>query len=138
MKTVLCPFCHQPAKLTIRTSRYRRRDRVLAVDVKTWECPQECVGPGGETPFRFEDPPLMVENDRVARDAWRDRFGEDMPAAGRPGRKTDEPRSVRVQLLFTESEERAIDAIRGDLPRSEYLRREVLRGLRRRRQAQAG
>jgi hypothetical protein len=110
---------------------------VLAIDAKTWECSRECVGPDGSRPFRFEDPPLMVVNDQAARDAWKERFGVEMPAAGRPGRKTDEPRNVRVQLLFTESEERTIDALRGEVPRSEFLRLEILRGLRRRRSAQA-
>ena len=138
MRTTPCPYCNRPAVLATRTSRYRRGDRVLAVEAKNWECASGCAGPNGEQPFRFEDPLLMVENDRVARGAWLDRFHEEMPPTGRPGRKTEEPRNVRVQVLFTSSEEEAIDAVRGDLPRSEFLRREVLRGLRKRKQAQAG
>jgi hypothetical protein len=100
---------------------------VLAVDVQHWQCDHGCLDEDGDAPFRFEDPPLMRANDEAIRAAWQKRFGEALPPTGRPGRKATEPREVRVQVMLTASELAAIDRDRGELPRSAYIRRRVLR-----------
>lgn len=126
-KAVNCPFCERPAKLVTRKSRYRRGDRLVSVSTQHWECQNGCAGPDGGVPFQFEDPALLRGNDRAARKAWREYYGEEMPAALRPGPKPREARSHRIQVMLTESERQLLDRRRGDLSRSEYLRR-VLRG----------
>jgi hypothetical protein len=124
-----CPYCHTPARLGTRISRYRRGDRVLPVEVQHWECPAGCLAEDAQGPFRFEDPALLRANDEAARQAWMERFAEPMPPSGRPGRKPKEKRTVRVQVMLTPSEAQSIDHARGDLDRSEYLRRRVLRAV---------
>ncbi|MFH1465097.1 MAG: hypothetical protein ABIO70_11995 [Pseudomonadota bacterium] len=128
MNAPCCPYCGAVARLGTRISRYRRGERVLAVEVRHWECPAGCLAEDGQSPLHFEDPPLLRANDEEARRAWLERFGGPMPPSGRPGRKPRERRSVRVQVLVTPSEAEAIDRARGELDRSEYIRRRVLAG----------
>jgi hypothetical protein len=122
----LCPYCGQPSRLDGRVTQVRRGDRVLSVSVKHWQCDLGCVEEDGTTPFRFEDPALMRGNDEAIRAAWLARFGEQLPRAGRPGRKPKEARQVRVQVMLTASELAQIDKERGSSTRSEYMRRRVL------------
>jgi hypothetical protein len=92
--------------------------------MENWACVTGCPDPNGD-PFEFEDVDLMRKNGDKARVLWLERFGEPMPASKPPGRKPDERRQVRVPLLLTESEADALDRERGDVPRSEYIRRRL-------------
>ena len=119
---VLCPACNEPADLVSRPASYRRGSDVLNVDVLRWQCTSGCAVPGSGEPYRFADPQLMRLNDSNARKRWRQQFGEEMPPAGRPGRKPSEPRDRRVPILLTRSELELLDSVRGDLSRSAVLR----------------
>ncbi len=118
----LCPFCSSQAHLSTRESRYRRGARVVSVQTQHWECPADCEGPDGARPFRFQDPALLRSNDERAEVAWREKFGQEMPASGRPGRKTAARRLAPIQVRLTPSERDELDRQRGALPVSAYVR----------------
>jgi len=59
-------------------------------------------------------------------------YGEELPPSGRPGRKTDNPRTERVAVLLTPEELDRVDAKRGGRSRSEFLREVIQDGLKRR------
>jgi hypothetical protein len=122
LKPANCPFCNAAAQLVEHVTRYRRGDRVLAVDTWTWECVSGCAGPdGGEAPFRFSEPRLMKLTDERAAAAWLERFGEPMPPSRR-GQRRGQRRTVRVPVMLTPAEAERLDRIRGDASRSEFLR----------------
>ena len=54
--------------------------------------------------MEFLDAQLMAANDAALAQAWREKYDEDVPATGRPGRKTDAPRTERVAVLLTPDE----------------------------------
>lgn len=84
---------------------------------------ERCVDPfTGATPHRFSDHALGPWIEAQADAAWRARFGEDLPPSERP---TTEPRQVRVPVLLTAREAALLDELRGELSRSEFLRREI-------------
>ena len=118
-----CPFCGKPAERGKRTAHFRRGARTVSVEVRHWECPGGCVGSDGEQVFRFEDAILMAENTEAARAAWREKYGEAMPAPRRPGRRTTEKRTERVAIALSPSEKAALLArsTRGAL--NEHIRR---------------
>ncbi len=62
--------------------------------------------------------------------AWREKYGEEIPATGRPGRKTETPLTERVAVLLTPEELGRVDARRGRRSRSEFLREVISKGLR--------
>lgn len=124
--TAACPFCNQPARLVMRPARVRRGDRVLPVELETWECSAGCTGPEGESPFRFVDRPLGRRNDEAAREAWESTFGEPMPEARRPGRKPPEKRDVPVHVMLTHTEVEELDRLRGEVSRSQFIRERTL------------
>ena len=72
----------------------------------------------------FADAGLMELNERLSAEAWQARFSESLPPSER-GRKTDSPRLVRVPVLLTEPEARELDEARGEMSRSEFLRRSL-------------
>ena len=120
-----CSGCGTPARLVARLTRIRRRDQILAFDSWSWECPGDCADPfTGEHPFRFADPPLLRWEDEQARELWEQRFGRPMPPSER-GRHPGPHRTVRVPLMLTPAEAAKLDAARGDLSRSEYLRQHL-------------
>ena len=53
---------------------------------------------------------------------WEARFGEPMPPSARR-RRREPPRTERVPVMLTRAELERLDARRGGLTRSEYLRR---------------
>jgi hypothetical protein len=121
-----CPFCEQPALQAKAVIRYRRGHRVLAVETVQWQCPSGCAGPEGESPFVFADLATMKRNEEAAQRAWQERFGEPMPAPRRSGRPTEQPHTERLQVRMTPAELDVLDAARGELSRSEYVRRLIL------------
>ena len=125
LQAVACAGCGALARLVPRVRRVHRGERVLAVEGWTWECPGECGDPfTGERPFRFSDASLQDwEHGRIG-EAWLARFGEALPASER-GRRPHPRRSVRVPLMLTPAEAARLDEIRGELTRSEYLRRSL-------------
>lgn len=125
-----CPYCGAPATLVERTFRVRRGERVLPVATWIWQCPATCVDEEtGVAPFRFSDPELVRVHDREVREAWRERFGEDLPPSER-GRRTTARRRHRFQILLSDAEWSEIDRRRGTESRAAYVRR-VLFGERR-------
>lgn len=122
----LCPYCQTPAHLVSQLFRVRRGQRVLPVDLWTWECASGCPDPDqGLPPFRFADPPLMRVCDELLRAAWQARYGEQLPPSERRARRNREARDVRVPVLLTRSEMEALDAARGSSSRSDFLRRAI-------------
>lgn len=122
MKPPSCPGCDKPAVETRITIRYRRGDRVLPVEVQQWRCPNGCAGPSGEVPYVFADLATMKRNEAIASAQWKLRFGEEMPSPRRAGRPTSDPHSARLQVRLSKAELEALDATRGDLSRSEFVR----------------
>jgi hypothetical protein len=90
-----------------------------------WECPTGCPDPAdGNVPYQFTTFELMSWEEARARDEWAVRFGEPMPPSRR-ARLPDEQRSLRVSLLLTPDEAERLDRLRGDMSRSEFLRRAI-------------
>jgi hypothetical protein len=117
-----CSGCSNPAVLVSKLTRFRRGDRVLPFDGFTWQCPSRCTDPeNGSTPYQFSTFELMEWEEAQAAVAWRERFGEAMPAPQR-GRRPEEQRTVRVPVLLTPAEAERLDALRGKRPRGEFLR----------------
>ena len=101
---------------------YRRGDRVLMVDTGMWEC-SDCHDPfTGERPFQFADTPLMRWTDSRADELWRERFGEPLPPSER-GKRKGPHRTLRIPVMLTPDELARLDEVRGNLTRSEFLRR---------------
>ncbi len=95
----------------------------MPVETWSWECSTGCPDPfEGTSPYQFADPDLMAWSDEEVARAWESHFGEPIPPSRR-GQRNGEPRSVRVPVLLTVSEVSRLDALRGDMTRSDYLRR---------------
>lgn len=121
-------MCDRATELVETIVRVRRGERVLPVTMQMWECLSGCRSDAGDRPLRFINHSLAAVNDEAARMAWKAAFGEEMPEARRPGRKPPEKRSKGVRVMLTGTELRALDQLRGELSRSEYLRRRALDG----------
>ena len=76
------------------------------------------------------DAQLIGANDAALASEWRAKYGEDIPASGRPGRPTDALKTERVAVLLTREELERLDARRGALSRSAFLREVVANTLR--------
>ena len=88
-----CPYCGGIAVLAQNVRRYRRGERVVRVQVGSWEC-MDCRDPfTGERPFRFSDRPMVEKSDADARWAWRAVYGEPMPEPTRV-RRTGMPKGA--------------------------------------------
>ena len=100
----------------------RRGSRTVHYVARVWSC-ATCADPDtGSPPLEFIDAQLIALNDEALRRAWLQKYGEDIPASGRPGRKTDEPKAERVAVLLTTEDMELVDASRGSRSRSEFLR----------------
>ncbi|MGM0576087.1 MAG: hypothetical protein ACQEXJ_10200 [Myxococcota bacterium] len=100
----------------------------MSVKTGYWECRGSCVDPDdGESPFTFVDMEIGRANDQAAAEAWQEKFGDPMPPAKKPGRKTTSPRTRRVPVLMSDDEVRLLDKARGKLSRGAYLRRALRR-----------
>lgn len=121
-----CPLCGQPAVLKTGTTRIRRGGQEASAITEYWECPGACVDPDGHAPFQFEDEAVMERNDMATRQAWRAKYGTELPTRRKPGRKPREHRSSRVPVLLTDSEQQQLDHARGRLSRSEFIRLRAL------------
>lgn len=130
------PACNHPdcvVTLHERACMGRRGDRTVTYEGLGWRC-SRCADPDtGEAPLEFVDAQLMKANELALAAAWRAKFGEELPASGRPGRKTEAPRTERVAVLLTPEEMERVDRRRGERSRSEFLRDVISRGLRARR-----
>jgi len=117
-----CSGCGGLTELIRRSVQVRRGDRLLVFAGWVWSC-SRCIDPSvGMPPWRFLDPALQSMQDAHIRDGWLRKFHEPLPEPSEPGRKTMEPRTVRLQLVLTESEARRLDERRGRLSRSAFLR----------------
>ncbi len=129
------PTCNHPEcvpALVTRACTGRRGTRTVAYEGHGWRC-SRCADPDtGEAPLEFVDAQLMHRNEEALRAAWRQKFGEELPPSGRPGRKTDQPRTERVAVLLTTEDLDQIDAWRGGRSRSEFVRDIIETSLRRR------
>ncbi len=118
------------ATLHTRTGMARRGDRVVSYEAQLWRCDQ-CGDPAtGASPLEFLDASLLRKNDEALAEAWAEKFGEALPASGRPGRRTDAARTERVAVLLTPEELARVDEARGEVPRSQFVRSLVAAGLR--------
>ena len=119
-----CTECGEPARLVPYIRSYRRGSRVLAVESGSWEC-ANCADPfTGTRPFRFADPPLMLWTDARAAELWSERFAEPMPPSER-GKRAHPLRTERVPVMLTRAELERLDAKRGELTRSDFLRKAI-------------
>lgn len=115
-----CPDC--VVTLVPRTCMGRRGERTVAYEGHGWRC-SRCADPDtGQPPLEFVDAQLITANEAALARAWREKYAEDLPLSGRPGRKTNNPRSERVAVLLTPEELDRIDARRGSRSRSDFLR----------------
>lgn len=117
-----CTECGYPAQMEPHIRHYRRAGHILAVETGIWVCAR-CADPfTGERPFRFADMPLLAWTDARAAALWQERFGEALPPSAR-GRRSGPRRTERIPVMLTPEELARLDTLRGDLTRSEYLRR---------------
>ena len=123
-----CPYCGVPATLIDREFRVRRGDRVAPAPLPTWECRNGCTNEAGTGPFRFATPALASLERARMQAAWREAFGEALPAVTPPGRKPAEKRTVPVHVLLTPTELKLLDRLRGPRSRSEFIRGKALVG----------
>ena len=124
--SVVCPQCNHRVKLVEREFRVRRGDRVLPVQLPSWECTHGCLNEARTGPFRFGDQRLIPLERARLEAAWLAAFGEPLPTAMPPGPKPTERRSVAVHVMLTPSELRLLDRLRGDRSRSEFIRGKAL------------
>jgi len=126
------PTCNSPDCVVIlvpRTCMGRRGDRTVTYQGEGWRC-SRCADPDtGRPPLEFVDAQLMAANEIRLAAAWRAKYREALPPSGRPGRKTENPRTERVAVLLTPDELERVDARRGGRSRSEFLREVIARGL---------
>ena len=101
----------------------------MAYEARVWRCDHCTDLETGESPFEFLDAQLMAANDAALATAWRNKYGDEVPATGRPGRKTDAARTERVAVLLTAAELDHVDAKRGSRSRSDFLREMIAHGL---------
>ncbi len=119
-----CTECETPVRLVPYLRHYRRAGQMLAVETGMWECAR-CADPlTGDRPFRFADANLLQWTDARAGALWRERFGEGMPPSER-GKHPGPHRTERIPVMLTPEEVSRLDAVRGDLTRSEYFRRAI-------------
>ena len=127
------PSCNHPGcsvTLHTRPAMARRGARTVPYEAYLWRC-DRCADPDtGRPPLEFVDAQLIAANDRGLAAAWREKYGDEVPPSGRPGRKTDAPRTERVAVLLTPEDLDRVDARRGARSRSEFLREVIARGLR--------
>ena len=91
------PCAHGACAATLhnRTAMARRGDRVVSYEAQLWRC-DRCGDPvTGASPLEFLDAQLMRANDGTLARAWLEKFGEALPASGRPGGKTSDGRVKR-------------------------------------------
>lgn len=117
-------MCEGPAKRVLTKRRFRRGDREVEVVREVWECVRaDHPDVDGEPPpVRWTDHDLGEVNDDRIHAAWLAKYGEPLPPARKPGRKT--PRrteAVTVPLTPTELEE--LDRQAAGPPRAVYVRR---------------
>jgi hypothetical protein len=107
----------------------RRGERTVAYEARLWRC-DRCADPEtSHAPLEFLDARLIALNDAALGQAWRVKYGEDVPPTGRPARKTEAPRTERVAVLLTPEELARVDARRGSRSRSDSLRAVIAKGL---------
>lgn len=121
MKPTSCQNAPCVATLEEHTVHIRRGDKTIEAPRWYWRC-LTCKDPIEDGPYEFVDSALMDRNDAAARDGWVRKFAESLPAARRPGRKPEEPKTERVTVLLTPSEVKVLDRKRGDRTRSEFIR----------------
>jgi hypothetical protein len=73
----------------------------------------------------------MLLNDEALGQAWREKYGENIPVSGRPGPKTDAPKTERVAVLLAAEDMALLDARRGERSRSEFIRQIIVERVRR-------
>jgi len=119
------PACNHPGCLLTlqeRPAAARRGSRTVSYLASVWTC-ATCADPEtGSPPLEFLDAQLVALNDEALRRAWYEKYREEIPASGRPGRKTDEPKTERVAVLLTAEDMELVDSRRGSRSRSEFLR----------------
>lgn len=125
------PTCnHTDCMVTLhpRPAMGRRGERIVAYTAHGWRC-SRCADPdSGVPPLEFVDAQLTAVNEAALAVAWHARYGEELPTSGRPGRKTDSPRTERVAVLLTPEELGRVDDRRGSRSRSEFLREVISEG----------
>ena len=87
-----CPFCKAEGKLTKADRTYHRGERFIVVKTPIRTCPNDCVGPAGQVPFKWHIAADMRGTDKAARDAWLIKYGTDMPVSRRRKRKKGKPK----------------------------------------------
>ena len=117
VRPLSCDHGECAARLADTTVRVRRGERVLAVPQKLWSC-ERCRDPDAGEAMRFVDASVGDVNHALADAAWREHFGEPLPA----GQKPVEPLEERVVVMLSKAELARLDAARGERSRSEFLR----------------
>ena len=131
LKPPTCNHPDCPVTLQERPAAARRGPRTVTYVARVWSCGR-CADPDtGAPPLEFLDARLVSLNDESLGRAWREKFAEDVPASGRPGRKTEEPKTERVAVLLTPGDLQQVDATRGSRSRSEFLREVITERLHR-------
>lgn len=81
------PDCHSPScvvTLQLSPAMARRGGRTVAYAAQIWRC-DRCADPTtGEAPLEFLDAQLIAANDAALASEWRAKYGEEIPASGRP------------------------------------------------------
>ena len=99
----------------------------MNVRLPFWVC-DRCADPEtGQPPLVFADAEVSEQQAVLIQAAWQEKYGEPLPPRQPPGRKPEELKEERVQVLFTASELARLDRVRGEKSRSEFIREWVLK-----------
>jgi hypothetical protein len=84
---LILPDCHCPScvvSLQSRQAMARRAGRTVTYVAQVWRC-DRCADPTTRAaPLEFMDAQLVAANDAALASEWRAKYGEEIPASGRP------------------------------------------------------
>ncbi len=101
--------CGNEFELIHRRSKIRRGGRVVPYDSVFYRCP---ICTEYDEPVDVITEELRKQNKLAAEAAWREATGEALPPRGRPGRKSERPKTKLIAFRISEEELEILEEIR--------------------------